>query len=106
MTNYPGRTAPPYSAVDRAWWRGWVFKPISDMVTMIAERRHFLAAVRVRPRTPAEQRKAIEPMLHGERALAYLRQNAMDRPFTPRQRARMRRKCKVGGRAYARGERG
>lgn len=102
MTNR--RPRPAYSAKDRAESRGWMFKTISDVVTMIASRRRFLATVGVRKRTPAEQRAAIEPMRHGARVLAYMAGDPR-RPFTARQRRRMVHKNKIGAAAYARGER-
>ena len=58
----------------------------------------------VRPkRTVEQQRAAIEPMKHGERIWAYMRQNRSGRTgpvkstLTPRQMRRLRHKSKLGG---------
>lgn len=79
------------NARERAGMRGWKFKGISDTVLMIRSRRRLLDGVRLRPaRTPAQQRKAIEPMEGVTRLAAYALQN--HGPLTPRQRRRMQHK--------------
>lgn len=66
-------------------------------------------------RTVEEQRRAIEPMMHGERVMAYLKQNTPGhnpmwanyarQSLTPRQMRRLRHKSKLGAAAWNAGTR-
>lgn len=103
-----------YTARQRAEIRFRVFYPINPMPNRIYLARRAYEAWRAdrARRNVDEQRAAIEPMQHGKRILAYLRQNTPGHGQlstrampTRRQLRRMRHKSKLGGIAWERGER-
>lgn len=102
------KNRPSLDARLRAHWRGWIFRPLNPMPTLIlraAQRRIQLRAqqrfVNHMTRLEATGRKPGTPLDDATRVWNYVRQNGVRRPLTPRQQRRRAHKAGVTREALA-----
>ncbi len=101
------RYAARQTARERAWRRGWVFRPVNPMPELLwrarsahQHERHLALTARQDERRLGATKEPSAPLVDAERVYNYVKQIGVRRPLTPRQQRRRAHKMHRAGVAH------